>query len=93
MVRVERGGPWDWSKGMREQAGWDDHAVYMDGIFDEGWLLLAGPIEGDKETLWVVDAESEDEVRKRMKEDPWSVSGMLTPTRIERWNIVMDRLP
>lgn len=93
VVRVQRGGPWDWSKDMRQQAGWDGHAAYMDGIFDEGWLLLAGPIAGDKETMWVVQAQSEDEVRKRMKDDPWSRNGMLTPTRIERWDIVMDRLP
>jgi uncharacterized protein YciI len=93
VVRVQRGGPWDWTKDMRRQVGWDGHAAYMDGIFDEGWLLLAGPLEGDKETLWVVEAESEEEIRKRMKQDPWSANGMLTPTRIERWDIVMDRLP
>jgi hypothetical protein len=34
VVRVERGGPWDWSKDMREQEGWDAHAAYMDAIFD-----------------------------------------------------------
>jgi len=45
VVRVERGGPWDWSKDMREQDGWDGHAAYMDGIFEEGFLLLAGPLE------------------------------------------------
>ena len=78
---------------MRRQEGWDGHAAYMDGIFEEGFLLLAGPLEGDKETLWVVNAESEEEIRKRMKEDPWSTNGMLTPVRIEKWDIVMDRLP
>jgi uncharacterized protein YciI len=93
VVRVERGGPWDWSKQMREQVGWDDHAAYMDAIFEEGWLLLAGPVEGDRETMWVVEAASEDEIRRRMKEDPWSPNGMLTPVRFERWDIVMDRLP
>ncbi len=90
---MQRGGPWDWSRDMREQQGWDDHAAYMDGIFDEGFLLLAGPLEGDRETMWVVEAGSEEEIRQRMKEDPWSANEMLTPSKIERWNIVMDRLP
>jgi uncharacterized protein len=90
---VERGGPWDFSKGMREQAGWDDHAAYMDAIFAEGFLLLAGPLEGGRHVLWVVEADSEKTIRNRMAEDPWSPNGMLTPTRIERWDIVMDRLP
>jgi uncharacterized protein len=93
VVRVERGGPWDWSKDMRQQEGWDAHAAYMDGIFDEGFLLLAGPLEGDRYTLWVVEAESDDEIRRRMKQDPWSANGMLTPVSFERWTIVMDRLP
>jgi uncharacterized protein YciI len=93
VVRVERGGPWDWSKDMRQQEGWDGHAAYMDAIFDEGFLLLAGPLEGDRYTLWVVEAESEDEIRRRMKEDPWSANAMLTPITIERWTIVLDRLP
>jgi uncharacterized protein YciI len=93
VIRVQRGGPWDWSRGMREQDGWDEHAAYMDAIFDEGWLLLAGPLEGDRHTMWVVDAESEEEIRRRMQEDPWSKNGMLKPLTIERWDIVMDRLP
>jgi len=93
VIRVQRGGPWDFSKDMRQQDGWDDHAAYMDGIFDEGFLLLAGPLEGDKETMWVVEAESREQILERMKEDPWSPNGMLTPTKIERWDVVMDRLP
>ena len=92
-MRVERGGPWDFSKDMREQDGWDEHAAYMDRIFGEGFVLLVGPLEGGHDVLWVVEAQSEDEIRKRMAEDPWSPNGMLTPVRIERWDIVMDRLP
>jgi len=78
---------------MRQQDGWDGHAAYMDGIFDEGFLLLAGPLEGDRYTLWVVEADDEKEIQTRMKEDPWSASGMLTPVQIERWTVLMDRLP
>ena len=93
VIRVERGGPWDWSKDMREQKGWDEHAAYMDAIFEEDWLLLVGPLEDTRYTLWVVEAASEEEIRSRMGEDPWSANGMLRPVSIERWNIVMDRLP
>ena len=93
VVRVERGGPWDWSKDMREQVGWDEHAAYMDALFEEGFVLLVGPLEGGRDTLWVVDAQSEQEIRKRMAEDPRSPNGMLKPIRIERWDIVLDSLP
>ena len=92
VVRVERGGPWDWSHDMREQAGWDEHASYMDGIADEGFLLMAGPLEGDRETLWIVEADSEEAIRRRMTEDPWASNGMLRPVRVERWEVVIDTL-
>lgn len=93
MVRVERGGPWDFSKDMRDQEGWREHAAYMDALFEEGFILLVGPLEGGRDVLWVVEADSEEEIRRRMAEDSWSPNGMLTPIRFERWNIVLDRLP
>ncbi len=90
VVRVLRGGPWDWSRDMREQAGWDEHARFMDALVDAGFVLLAGPLEGDREVLWIVEAESVDAIRERMAEDPWARSGMLSPVRIERWIVVLD---
>jgi len=77
---------------MREQAGWDQHARFMEGLVDAGFVLLAGPLEGDREVLWIVEAESEEAVRKRMAEDPWAVNGMLRPERIERWTVLLDGL-
>ncbi len=47
-VRERRGGPWNWALGLREQAGFDD-ARYMDGLVDAGFVLLGGPLEGDRE--------------------------------------------
>jgi uncharacterized protein YciI len=90
VVRVERGGPWDWSLDMRKQAGWDEHATFMDGLVDAGFVLLAGPLEGDREVLWIVEAESEVAVRERLAQDPWAATGMLRPVRIERWTVVLD---
>jgi uncharacterized protein YciI len=90
VVRLERGGPWDWSRDMREQDGWDEHARFMDGLVDAGFILLGGPLEGDRDTLHVVDAASETAVRERLAEDPWARNSMLRPIRIERWTVVLD---
>jgi uncharacterized protein YciI len=89
VVRVERGGAWDWSRGLREQEGWAEHARFMDGLVDEGFLVLGGPLEGDREVMHVVDAISEQEIRSRLAEDNWARNGMLTVTRIERWTILL----
>ena len=62
----------------------------MDGLVDAGFILLGGPLEGDRETLHIVEAESEDAIRERLAEDPWALNGMLRPASIERWTIVLD---
>ena len=89
VVRLQRGGPWDWSRGMREQAGWDEHADFMEELVDSGFILLGGPLEGDRQTLHIVSAPSEEAVRSRLAEDPWASNGMLEPASIERWTILL----
>jgi uncharacterized protein YciI len=89
-VRLERGGPWDWSRDLRKQDGWEEHARFMDGLVDDGFILLGGPLEGDRETLHIVDAESEEAVRARFAEDNWAANGMLSVKSVERWEILLD---
>jgi hypothetical protein len=89
-VRLRRGGPWDWSRDMREQAGWDEHARLMDAWVEEGFVVLGGPLEGDREVLLIVAAQSEEAVRERLADDPWVVSGLLTPASVERWTVLLD---
>lgn len=89
LVRLERGGPWDWSRGMRDQAGWEEHARFMDDLVSRGFILLGGPLEGGRDTLHLIEAESETAIRARLAEDPWAANGMLHPVRIERWTILL----
>jgi uncharacterized protein YciI len=90
VLRLERGGPWDWSRGMREQDGWDDHALFMDGLVDKGSIVLGGPLEDERYTMHVIEAGSEQDVRDLFASDPWAVNGMLRPIAIERWTILLD---
>src|SRR5204863_1620079 len=40
LVLLRRAGPeWDRSKPMEEQSGWDEHASFMDGLVDAGFLV------------------------------------------------------
>lgn len=89
-VRLRRGGPWDWSRDMREQVAWDEHARLMDELVEAGFILLGGPLEGDREVLLIVEGESEAAIRERLAVDPWAVNGMLRPVAIERWTVLLD---
>ncbi len=62
----------------------------MDGLVDDGFIFLGGPLDGDRETLHVVDAPSEEAVRSRFAADPWAENGMLSVQSIERWTILLD---
>jgi uncharacterized protein YciI len=89
-VRLVRGGPWDWSRGLREQDGWDEHAAFMDSLVEEGFIVLGGPLAGEREILHAVCAASEEAVRERLAADNWARNGMLTITSIEAWTILLD---
>lgn len=90
VVRERRGGPWNWANDLREQEGFGDHAWFMDGLVESGFVVLGGPLEGDRQVLLVVDAPGEEAIRERLAADPWIRSGMLTVTSIERWAILLD---
>jgi uncharacterized protein YciI len=91
-VRRAKGPSWDHSRLRREQEGWDEHAEFMDRLVEEGFVLLGGPLgAGDGEdAVNVVQAESEDEVRARLAEDPWG-EDMLATKSIELWTILLRR--
>ena len=74
VVHQERGGPWDWSKDMREQVLWDEHARFMDDLVETGFVVLGGPLADEHRVVHVVEAESEDAVRAAYARDPWSES-------------------
>src|SRR5437763_9622 len=86
---TSRNGPWDWPRDLREQEGWDEHARFRAGLVDDGFILLGGPLEGDRETLHVVDAPSEETIRERFAQDNWAQNGMLAVKSIERWTILL----
>jgi hypothetical protein len=43
-----------------------------------------------EEILLVIDSTSEDTVRARLADDPWSKSGLLAIDRVEPWTILLD---
>jgi uncharacterized protein YciI len=88
LVEQGRGPAWDYSKRRREQAGWDEHAAFMDALTDEGVVVLGGPFDEDdgENVLLVVDMVSEAAIRARLAEDPWA-AGMLTIETVKPWSV------
>jgi uncharacterized protein YciI len=90
LVLLRRSGPeWDRSKPMEEQSGWDEHASFMDGLVDDGFLVLGGPLADEVRVAHAVEAESEDAVRATLSRDPWSETHLAVDS-IEPWTIRLD---
>ena len=90
LVILHRSGPqWDPSRPLEEQSGWPEHASFMDGLVDEGFIVLGGPLADEFRTAHVVEAESEDKVRATLARDPWSKTHLEIGS-IDPWTIRLD---
>jgi hypothetical protein len=89
LVHEQHGGPWDWSKDLREQERFDEHARFMDGLVDEDFVVLGGPLD-ERDVLLVVAAQSEESIRARLASDPWIASGMISITSIRPWTVFLE---
>ena len=90
LVMLHRSGPeWDASKPLEEQSGWREHAAFMDGLVDEGFVVLGGPLPDEHRVAHAVEAESEEAVRATFARDPWSETHLRVDT-VEPWTIRLD---
>jgi uncharacterized protein YciI len=92
-LTTDHGPHWDESRGIREQAAWDEHASFMDSLADEGFILAGGPLGDGQHTLHMIEAADEQEVTDRMDQDPWAAMGLLRIGTLERWSIWLGRPP
>ena len=89
-VRLVHGPNWDPGRPIREQDGWQEHAAFMDGLVDDGFIILGGPVDDGEQTLHAVEAAGEDEIRTRLALDPWASAGLLRVGPIEPWALWLD---
>ena len=90
LVVLRRSGPeWDPARPLEEQSGWLAHASFMDGLVDDGFIILGGPLADEVRNAHVVEAESEEVVRARLARDPWSETHLRIDS-IDPWTIRLD---
>ena len=93
VVINEQGPGWDPKRVMREQNGWTDHAKFMDALESAHFVVLGGPLKYSKHrAMLVVNASDEQELRKKLAEDPWMHSGVLKTLEVYPWEILLGKL-
>jgi hypothetical protein len=61
----------------------------MDGLVDDGFIVLGGPVADEQRVVHVVEAESEEAVRVTLGRDPWSETHLRIDS-IDPWTIRLD---
>ena len=84
------GAAWEESKTVREQAFWDEHAEFMDRLFDDGMVMLGGPFSDGSGSLVVVEAEDLNQVSMLFANDPFLVHQIFALRGIKQWQLFLD---
>jgi hypothetical protein len=61
----------------------------MDGLVEEGFVVLGGPLSDEHRVVLAVEAESEDAVHVTLARDPWTDTHLQTVT-VDPWTIRLD---
>lgn len=89
-VVLRRAGPsYDPQQPVEAQSGWDEHAAFMDGLVDAGFVVLGGPLADEHRVVLAVEADSEATVRTTLGRDPWGGSHLVVD-RVDAWTIRLD---
>ena len=84
------GAAWTAGKTVREQAYWDEHAEFMDQLFDNGTVIMGGPFSDGTGSLLIVEAEEMNEVLTLIANDPFVVHEIFALRDLKQWQIFLD---
>ena len=81
-----------WVRGVptRQQPLWDEHAAFIDRIFEQGRIVMAGPYADCSRALIIVKAREAQEALVLFHGDPWEKSGILVPAEVIEWTVFLD---
>ena len=84
------GTAWVDGRPVRQQPLWDEHAAFMDRLFEAGKVVLAGPFSDGKGALVVVRTATEQEARTIFDDDPWVKEDILDSGEPRHWQIFLN---
>ena len=91
ILLFDPGPNWDEKKEIEEQDSWGEHIIFIDKLFEEGKVIITGPIIHYDRIVIIYDAKDESEIRITFKDDPFIKNGILYLESIMEWNIRLDQ--
>ncbi len=87
-----KGKAWDRTKPMNSQEQWSEHALFMDDLATNRFVVLGGPL-GNGDIMLIVDAANEPEIHSTLARDPWSKLKILEVQSIQPWTVLLQAGP
>jgi uncharacterized protein YciI len=66
-----------------------DHLAYLKSLHERGTVVLAGPVGDGSGAMMVLQAGSEEEAARVVKEDPYTTAGVGVDHVLRPWNVVV----
>lgn len=88
-VTLVHASDWDSRRPIREQARWADHAAFMDGLVEDAFIVVGGPL-GDGEDHCTLLTPDEPTLRDRFARDPWAEMELMAVGSVARWSLWLD---
>jgi len=81
-----------WVAGVptRQQPLWDEHAAFVDRLFEQGRVVMAGPYADYSRALVIVEAHDAREASVLFHADPWTTAGILVEGEVIEWTVFLD---
>jgi len=86
------GASWQALRSLEAQEDWEPHASFMNGLEQEGFVVLGGPLEGTPDVLLIIRATTPEEIAERLSADPWSRRDLLRVSRVAPWDLRLGSL-
>jgi uncharacterized protein len=90
MIQWAPGAAWAAGKTVREQAYWDEHAEFMDRLYEDGTVIMGGPFSDGSGSLLIVEAEEINEVLTLIANDPFVVHEIFALRDFKQWQLFLD---
>jgi uncharacterized protein YciI len=77
-------------KPPQEQPLWRDHADFMNALYDQGAIYLAGPWVDGSGAMVIVSADDVQSAMEMFRDDPWAIHDIQSAVGAQEWDILMD---
>ena len=66
-----------------------DHLAYLTALYEDGTVVLAGPVGDGSGAMMVLQVGSEEEAERVVKNDPYTAAGVGVDHVLRPWNVVI----